>query len=71
MVDRICECCRKPFTARQADVSRGWARFCSKSCKAIQQERSTGDYAAYQQRQTDRDHDYALADQGWDAHRDY
>lgn len=71
MVDRICECCRTPFSARQADVNRGWARFFSKRCKAVQQERSTGDYAAYQHRQADHDYDYAQADQGWDAHKDY
>lgn len=44
MVTRTCECCRKEFSARQADVNRGWARFCSKSCKAITQENKTGQY---------------------------
>lgn len=44
MVSRTCECCRKEFSARQADVNRGWARFCSKSCKAISQENKTGQY---------------------------
>lgn len=37
-VERACECCRKSFTARSADVARGWARFCSKRCKAIKQD---------------------------------
>lgn len=44
MVSRTCECCRKFFSARQADVNRGWASFCSKSCKAISQENKTGQY---------------------------
>lgn len=32
-----CAYCEKFFTARTADRKRGWARFCSKSCKAKQQ----------------------------------
>lgn len=31
--------------AKAADVKRGWAKFCSKRCKAIEQERRTGQYA--------------------------
>lgn len=30
-VQRVCKC-GKTFTARTADVRRGWGRFCSKSC---------------------------------------
>ena len=45
-VEVACLCCKKPFTARVADRKRGWARFCSKSCKAIKQEARTGQYAA-------------------------
>lgn len=41
-----CACCGDPFTARTADRKRGWARFCSKRCKAIKQEARTGQYAA-------------------------
>ncbi|WGH49787.1 hypothetical protein [Alishewanella phage vB_AspM_Slickus01] len=37
-----CKCCNKPFSARVADLNRGWGRFCSKSCKAKIQN-----YAAY------------------------
>jgi hypothetical protein len=47
MVGRECERCKKAFTARAADVARGWGRFCSKSCKAIKQEAVTGQHAAY------------------------
>lgn len=72
-VSRTCECCKQPFLARAADVARGWARFCSKRCKAIKQERSTGFYADFQDRQARRDwdHDNASADQGWDAHKNW
>lgn len=50
-----CERCCKVFTARTADRNRGWARFCSKSCKASEQEGRTGQYRAYQQRRADSD----------------
>lgn len=43
-VDRKCECCHQIFTARKADVDRGWARFCSKRCKAIEQEGRSHQY---------------------------
>lgn len=46
MTERRCQCCGKPFQARTADVARGWAKFCSKRCKAIEQEGRTGQYAA-------------------------
>lgn len=37
MVERKCARCGSEFQARKADVDRGWARFCSKSCKAKKQ----------------------------------
>jgi hypothetical protein len=46
MVDRTCKWCKGPFLARAADVKRGWAKFCSKSCKASWQECRTGQYRA-------------------------
>ena len=46
-----CQQCKGLFTARTADRVRGWARFCSKSCKATKQEQRTGQYAAHQNRQ--------------------
>lgn len=38
-IERICQndLCEKHFFAKQSDVKRGWALYCSKSCKAIQQ----------------------------------
>lgn len=47
----ICVQCNDPFEARSADRARGWARYCSKSCKAIKQEKRTGQYKAYQDRE--------------------
>lgn len=32
-----CKECGGQFTARTADRARGWARFCSKTCKAVDQ----------------------------------
>lgn len=32
-----CLRCDKVFLARQADINRGWGKFCSKSCKAKKQ----------------------------------
>lgn len=37
-----CKCCGGDFIARTADRKRGWAKFCSKSCKAIRQTQRTG-----------------------------
>lgn len=42
VVERKCKNCKQPFMAREADVKRGWAKFCSKSCKAKEQTRRTG-----------------------------
>jgi len=46
MVEVKCKCCKEPFMARVADRKRGWGKFCSKSCKAVKQERRTGQHAA-------------------------
>jgi hypothetical protein len=64
MVERTCKWCKKPFQARAADVKRGWAKFCSKSCKASQQEKRTGQYRDLQDNQHDRDHEEAMAGAG-------
>lgn len=42
MVDRHCGGCGCRFTARQADVARGWGRFCSKRCAANPKKREGG-----------------------------
>lgn len=46
-VERKCKCCGRPFMAREADVKRGWARCCSKSCAATITNRKTGNYQRY------------------------
>jgi hypothetical protein len=48
-----CARCGDPFTARTADRARGWARFCSKSCKAVKQEQRTGQFRDLINRQND------------------
>lgn len=45
IVARKCEYCGDSFNARAADVKRGWARFCSKVCKAKEQEKRTGQFS--------------------------
>lgn len=57
-IERTCPVCKTAFTARTADVKRGWGRFCSKSCKAIKQERRTGRCAAYHDRKQSRGEPY-------------
>lgn len=37
-----CKCCGAPFEARTAERARGWAKFCSKSCKAVKQTQAGG-----------------------------
>lgn len=44
-----CQNCKDLFTARTADRARGWARFCSKSCKASTQERKTHQFRNLQE----------------------
>ena len=44
-----CLCCKDEFTARKADRARGWARYCSKRCKAIKQEQRSGQFAALEE----------------------
>lgn len=43
MVEVTCGCGTK-FQAREADVKRGWAKSCSKSCAAKVREKKTGNY---------------------------
>lgn len=41
--------CGNNFEARTADRKRGWARFCSKSCKAIEQSSKQQKFPFYKQ----------------------
>lgn len=67
-----CLCCKQPFIARTADRKRGWARFCSKSCKARRQEALTGQHTAYQDRQRDNEGipESRRGAKEWDDHND-
>jgi hypothetical protein len=49
-----CKKCDCDFQARIADRNRGWGKFCSKSCKAKEQENRTGQYRAYASRQVQK-----------------
>ncbi|MEB8380646.1 hypothetical protein NYW84_06170 [Acinetobacter junii] len=76
MTERKCKYCLKVFLARTADVNRGWAKFCSKSCKAKEQEKRTGQNAAYKNmcKELDDERIYheacAANEMGWDGHKD-
>lgn len=65
-----CAWCGKPFKARAADIKRGWGKFCSKSCKASKQEKSTGQYRAHITRARTRaavvDDSMDYRPEGWD-----
>lgn len=56
-----CKCCGCFFIARVADRKRGWAKFCSKSCKAKKQMQIHGDT-----RIKNYDDD---SDPSWDSHK--
>ena len=46
MKEITCKCgCGRKKLVREADIKRGWGKFYSKSCKAKEQERRTGQYA--------------------------
>lgn len=59
MIERKCQNkkCGISFLARLIDVNRGWAKFCSKSCKAIVQEKNTGQYTHFRNYLGDHDYD--------------
>lgn len=64
-----CQTCHNLFTARVVDRKRGWARYCSKSCKAIKQTQRAG-YSG------PRDYNHTEGgmsgyDNGWDSHKYY
>jgi hypothetical protein len=41
---KYCKTCKDPFKAKPSDIKRGWAIYCSKSCKAIKQTQRIGFY---------------------------
>lgn len=49
----ICKCgCGRKKEVRVADIKRGWGKYFSKSCKAKDQEKRTGQYRKYTERQS-------------------
>lgn len=65
-----CKCCGADFGAREADRKRGWARFCSKSCKASEQTKRTGKGKPETYDGYDDDSAYYAEDGSWDAHKE-
>lgn len=68
--------CKVTFTARVADRKRGWGKFCSKSCKAVEQEKRTGQHARFLDRcdgysKSMSMHEEAMhaCEEGWDGHK--
>jgi len=45
-IEKTCAC-GNVYTARVADVKRGWAKSCSKSCAAKKREKSTKVYRGF------------------------
>lgn len=72
-VQRKCQnrSCGSLFMARSADVKRGWAKFCSKRCKAVEQEGRTHQYAALRERSEYDDLEAGMDanEDGWDGHK--
>ncbi len=72
MVKVVCanERCGCEFEARMADINRGWGKFCSKSCKAVKQEKRTVQYRKLLERHGDEievdisDMDFGASDGG-------
>lgn len=60
-VEVNCKQCDEPFAARVADRKRGWARFCSKRCKARHQEKHTGQFKQLLNRSEASEHGIADA----------
>lgn len=61
-----CKNCGKSFEVRVSDVKRGWGKYCSKSCKAKYQEKKTGQYKDY----INRNHKHNIHDDA-DEHEFY
>lgn len=63
-----CNWCKKEFKARTADIKRGWGKYCSKSCKASDQEcKTNGQYRKLQNSYNNFDqhgHIFAMGEDG-------
>ncbi|MCK5606735.1 hypothetical protein KAR91_32835 [Candidatus Pacearchaeota archaeon] len=53
MKEITCKCgCGRKKMVRTADIKRGWGKYYSKSCKAKAQERKTGQYRDFLNRES-------------------
>lgn len=67
MKEIICACgCKRKKLVRVADIKRGWGKYYSKSCKAVAQEKRTGQHAALFDRLKHEYHKYDLGGGEWD-----
>jgi len=74
MIERNCKSCKKIFMAKSADIARGWAKCCSKSCAASMTNKKTGNFARFKQGASS---DYEVIEcvgrdameDGWDGHK--
>ena len=62
-IERKCQRCGKVFQAKTADVKRGWAKCCSKSCAAAKREKTLNRGLHFE------DAGIEAEDQSWDAHK--
>ncbi len=72
-VVKPCQWCGKDHEVRRADLNRGWGKYCSKRCKAMDQESRTGQNAGYQERSERaeaREFVYVGGFGPWDDHKD-
>ena len=74
-VEAKCKCCGSLFIARSADIKRGWAKACSKSCAATLRERRTGAYRRYINRndleENEFDDAHLFSNEDHDCNKDY
>jgi hypothetical protein len=50
-----CKNCRKSFTARTADIARGWGKFCSKHCAKVKRNAKRSEFDFDEQWRRDMD----------------
>jgi len=68
MTTITCKCgCKRQKEVRIADIKRGWGKYFSKSCKAVHQEKRTGQYKRYKNSGLPEGHTYDGDGQYYDA----
>lgn len=73
IITRKCIHCGIEFKAKSADVKRGWAKNCSKSCAASSTNKKTGNFQRYCSRNERFDDDindgFSVYGESWDDHK--